>query len=140
MMNPWDRKEDEGSQAFEAFKSYLELGSERSYRKVALRSGKSRSTIERWGARYVWVQRAYAFDHSPVKGPKVADDRAIGLDRYHRVVNELYSKLGEQIRRLDKDKISLRELWDVFERSSKMERRLLDEEFEFIMQNRKKPP
>ncbi len=60
--NPWERREGEGTKAFEAFKIYLSLGEERSADKVGKQLGKSNKLMERWSARHDWVKRAHAYD------------------------------------------------------------------------------
>src|SRR5688572_2143686 len=59
----WERHERESNEAFEAFKIYLNLGVERSTKKVAEQLGKSLSLIQRWSADWRWVERCRAFDN-----------------------------------------------------------------------------
>lgn len=50
----------ESAKAFAAFKTYLELGPERSLATVAEKHGKSRTMIERWSRRFDWPARVQA--------------------------------------------------------------------------------
>lgn len=59
---PWERLENEGAKAFEAFNVYLNLGAERSQQAVSKELSKSRQLIGRWSATYRWVERAAAYD------------------------------------------------------------------------------
>src|SRR5436305_1665910 len=47
----------ESSKAFAAFRTYLELGPERSLSKAAGKVGKSKVMMERWSRRYDWPGR-----------------------------------------------------------------------------------
>lgn len=61
----WDRREDEGAQAYEAFSIYRDMNSDdekRSLAKVGSRLGKSTKLMERWSRLYDWVERAQAYD------------------------------------------------------------------------------
>lgn len=59
---PWERRENESAQAYEAFVAYLNFGADRSVRAVGQKLGKSRALLERWSAAYDWVARAKAYD------------------------------------------------------------------------------
>lgn len=56
----FERQERESSKAFAAFKTYLELGAERSLAVVADKLGKSKTMIERWSRRFDWPARVQA--------------------------------------------------------------------------------
>src|SRR5262249_16859684 len=49
--------DDESPQAFRAFKTYVELGEQRSQRKVGSRLAISRQLVSRWSARHRWMER-----------------------------------------------------------------------------------
>lgn len=49
----------ESRQAFRAFKTYIEMGEDRSYRKVAHRLGCSETNIEKFAARWEWQKRLH---------------------------------------------------------------------------------
>jgi len=59
---PWLRRENETSPAYEAFRTYLNFGSQRSHDKVCESVGKSRQLITNWSAKHDWVERVRAFD------------------------------------------------------------------------------
>jgi hypothetical protein len=56
----FEKQERESNKAFAAFKTYLELGSERSLATVAERLGKSKTMIERWSRKFDWPARVQA--------------------------------------------------------------------------------
>jgi len=59
---PWERQPKESTQAYEAFKTYLEMGDNRSHVKVGLKLGKSTTIIDRWGSAWNWQQRIREHD------------------------------------------------------------------------------
>lgn len=60
----WYRKKDESEQAYEAFKVYYKMGTERSCVKVARTLGKSDTLITGWCSRWNWVERSRAYDNA----------------------------------------------------------------------------
>ena len=56
----FEQQSRESSKAYAAFKTYLELGPERSLATVAEKHGKSRTMIERWSRRFDWPARVQA--------------------------------------------------------------------------------
>jgi hypothetical protein len=56
----FEQQSRESDKAFAAFKTYLELGPERSLATVAEKHGKSRTMIERWSRRFDWPARVQA--------------------------------------------------------------------------------
>jgi hypothetical protein len=60
---PWERQAGEGEKAFQAFATYRDLGpGERSVTRVAKTLGKGVRLPTRWSSRWLWVERARAFD------------------------------------------------------------------------------
>lgn len=59
---PWERQPDETPKPYEAFCAYRDMGSERSLAKVGEKLGKSAALMERWSAKYGWVNRAALWD------------------------------------------------------------------------------
>jgi hypothetical protein len=58
----WERQSTDTEKAFEAFETYLRMGTARSLVKVAERCGKHPSLMERWSKRDRWQERAVAYD------------------------------------------------------------------------------
>ena len=59
---PWERRENESTKAYEAFCIYRDMGRERSLAKVAEKQQKSGSLIGRWSRENDWVDRAAKWD------------------------------------------------------------------------------
>lgn len=60
--HPWERRDDESSQAWGAFETYRDLSSKRTLRAVATKLGKSETLMSRWSSDYDWPNRARLFD------------------------------------------------------------------------------
>ena len=59
---PWERRQDESTKAYEAFCTYRDMGRERSLSKVAEKLQKSETLMGRWSRTYDWVDRAAKWD------------------------------------------------------------------------------
>ena len=57
----FEQQPRESNKAFAAFKTYLDLGPERTLVTVAEQHGKSRQMIERWSRRFDWPARVQAY-------------------------------------------------------------------------------
>src|SRR5436190_2076892 len=58
MALPFEQQPGESAKAFAAFSVYLGLGPERSLAAVGQQLGKSMALLERWSARWRWLERA----------------------------------------------------------------------------------
>ena len=61
----WEQLPEESDLAYQRFSVYLQLGPDRSIRKVGEKLGKGRGYekhLERWSSRYNWVQRSGDYD------------------------------------------------------------------------------
>ena len=58
----WDRLENEGPKAYDAFMKYCEMGPDRSLSKLGNELSKSKSLLSRWSAKYNWFERSSAYD------------------------------------------------------------------------------
>lgn len=59
---PWDRQDDETSEAFQAFAVYRDLGPTRSLTMAAPQAGYCRRQMKEFSRKYDWVARARAWD------------------------------------------------------------------------------
>lgn len=74
---PWERRAAESPPAWEAFECYLDLGSERSVRRVAREVGKDRSLIARWSSEHAWVARTIEWDREQFRQRAKAQNDAV---------------------------------------------------------------
>lgn len=59
---PWERLENESAKAYLAFCNYLELGTKRSIVQLTGGNPSKRRWLERWSAKFQWVERTTASD------------------------------------------------------------------------------
>ena len=59
----WERLPRESEKAFAAARLYLQMGEQRSLKKVAQEKRKGLALIKRWSIKYQWRQRADAYDN-----------------------------------------------------------------------------
>lgn len=60
---PWEQQKGESSKAFEAFKCYLNMGTDRSLRAVAQKLNKSLTVIQRWNSKWGWKDRIRSYEN-----------------------------------------------------------------------------
>lgn len=83
-VNPWNRRDKESVQAYEAFTTYLLLGTDRSLAKVSQQLSKSGQLLKRWSARHEWQLRTLAYEeHFAVRALDATEDERIELMREH---------------------------------------------------------
>lgn len=75
---PWEKRENEGTKAFNAFLIYLNMGYKRSLKAVANRLGKSTRLIERWSSLHDWTIRIDSYDEYKLK-QKLALEKEIQI-------------------------------------------------------------
>jgi hypothetical protein len=107
----------EHNKAFAAFKTYLELGAQRSLATVAKQHGKSTTMIERWSRRFDWPARVQAHaghlaavERQAIEG--LALEKAVEWDKVHEALKiaewqrhkKLIALADEVIARWEKNK------------------------------------
>jgi hypothetical protein len=90
-MMAFEQQPREHNRAFAAFKTYLELGAQRSLATVADQHGKSKTMIERWSRRFDWPARIQAhaghlatIERQAIEG--LALERAVEWDKVHEAL------------------------------------------------------
>jgi hypothetical protein len=87
----FEQQPRESARAFAAFKTYLELGSERSLAQVAQKLAKSGQLLKRWSAKYDWPARVQAhaahlaeLERVAIQG--VAMEKAVEWHKTHEAI------------------------------------------------------
>ena len=98
----WLRQSNESAKAYEAARTYFEMGASRSLEVVRRKLGKSKEICERWSSKYDWVARARAYDDHQQELQEKAREKAaeIEAEKWARRREELRDeewKLAEQI-------------------------------------------
>lgn len=98
-LHPWVRRDDEGARPFQAFRTYMNLGTSRSIRKAAEIEGKSTTQLEDWSAKHEWVERARAYDQyvATAEVDGYADQLASVRSRHMAIADKLLSRLDENL-------------------------------------------
>jgi hypothetical protein len=95
---PWDRRENETTKAFEAFAAYRNLGPARSVAGAAEEVGKSVSLLNKWCARHHWVARVAAWDRFCDQQDQRRDE--VERTETRRVMHEEHARAGKRMWRL----------------------------------------
>lgn len=106
------RQPGESSRAFAAYLAYKGQGAGRSYAKVARELGKSKTLIDRWGSKYRWMQRIFAFERHEELQRQEADRKALlGMKiRHLSIARAAQEKIVQRLTSLDAEKIPLGDL------------------------------
>lgn len=117
MSLPFEQQPKESLKAFTAFKTYLDMGPERSLVSVAGKLGKSRQMIERWSSKFDWPARVQAqaahlamLERQAIEG--LVLEKAIDWTKVHEAVKiaewqrhkKLIALADEMLERWEKNK------------------------------------
>ncbi len=113
----FEQQPRESNQAFAAFKTYLELGVQRSLVVVAEKHGKSKTMMEKWSRRFDWPARVQAhaahlatIEREAIEG--LALEKAVDWNKVHEAVKvaewqrhkKLIALADEMLARWEKNK------------------------------------
>jgi len=90
---PFEQQPREGNKAFAAFKTYLELGPDRSLATAAERVGKSTTMMERWSRRFDWPARVRAY------AGHLAETERLAIEAVAKEKAVEWDKMQEGVRR-----------------------------------------
>jgi hypothetical protein len=103
---PWTKREDETSRAYDVFCVYLELGPrERSLQKVCEELGKKSGYVrhlERWSSEHDWVDRAAAWDEHMAEKRRQEYEKEMTSGLAHagarvRKLKDLHDRLEDEL-------------------------------------------
>lgn len=100
-IQPWERRENEGEEAFEAFRTYMEMGEQRSTYKVSDKLSKSIALIQRWSSHWEWVDRCRAFDNHQLRRDleELERDRVQARKTHANVAKLFQSKVVQRMQK-----------------------------------------
>lgn len=125
---PWERRENETSKAYEAFCVYRDMGPDRSMRATAERLGKSQGLMEGWSAKHEWVNRASLWDDEQdrIEREIAQREQAKAIKdmrkRHADIANAMLIKSAKALTRIPEDEISARDISRMVDVASKLER------------------
>lgn len=121
---PWERQPAESAPAYEAFRTYREMGADRSTAKVAHQLGKSKTLMDRWSRAHAWVVRATAWDREQERldGIELAKQRRDAAKRHVKLAQAAQNKIVARLQTLNADSLSPSDLIRWLEVSVRLER------------------
>ncbi len=110
MSELWEQFEGETPQAYEAFTVYRDLGAGRTYTAVAEKLRKSVSLIRRWKEKWIWAERAAAWDKNLTDKAieKAADDYAKMIELQINIGKMMQAKGARALQGMDFDDVPLK--------------------------------
>lgn len=122
--DPWERREDESTKAFEAFCKYRDMGIQRSVRKVARELSKSETLMARWSTTYDWVDRAAAWDSEQdrIARQQQLEDIKKMRKRHAGLANTMLLKAAEALQHLQPDEVKATDISRMVDIASRLER------------------
>ena len=114
----FERQRRESSKAFAAFKTYLDLGPDRTHALVAEKLGVSPRMVNKWSTKYGWLERvaardAYIAEVERLAIERVAVEKAVEWWKLHEPTRRLaWLKAEQAIKLVDK-------AWERWEKSGR---------------------
>lgn len=104
----WERQDNEGGKAYEAFCVYRDMGLDRTTRKVAAVLSKSEQLIRRWSAAHEWVKRAGAWDAEQDRIARIQQTKEIqAMRKRQRKTAERMQDIGAEMLEKLQEKVQL---------------------------------
>lgn len=127
---PWERQPKESPPAYEAFYLYLEMGSERSLRKVAQKLGKSSTLICRWSSTWNWQQRSREYDTELQRKEFAAKQQEIKKARERQLKTAVFlqKKAVEALNNLDIEDMEPKDILRFITEGIRLEREVQKDE------------
>lgn len=121
---PWERQQGEGVKAFEAFNTYMLMGTERSLTKVANELNKSTAMMARWSSQWNWVKRAAAWDVEQENLARKDQIEAIKKmrKRHATLATQMLAKVTRKLSKMTEDELTPQDMKAWVETASKLER------------------
>lgn len=120
----WERQQGESPQAYEAFATYRDMGSERNIRAVARKLSKSSTIIARWSSTWKWVERARAWDNELTRQAKEAAAKKVKdmTGRHINIAMQLQRKALEALEVLNVEEMSPKDIKEFIKAATELER------------------
>lgn len=119
----WERQKGESAQAYEAFSLYLEMGNERSIRRVEQELHKSHALIGRWSSKYEWTERIREYTNE-LKKQELEEAKKNIKDMQKRQIQTallLQKKAVKALESLDITSLSPREILQFISEGTRIE-------------------
>lgn len=123
-LKPWERQPGESAKAYEAFSEYRDMGASRSLAKVGQKLGKSKTMMEKWSAKFTWVERAEQWDTEQDRLIRISLTKDIGAmrKRHADVARAMLIKAAKALQKIPDDEIKASDISRMVDVASKLER------------------
>lgn len=108
----WERQAGESERMFARFEIYLRQGRSRSTRRTAEEVGKSASYVQNLGNKFLWFQRARAWDQEQdrIFLEEMAEERKRMVRDHLKLSRAMMAKVAVRLKTLDPEELSPRDL------------------------------
>ena len=122
--HPWEQQPGEGVKAFEAFNTYMLMGTERSLDKVAYELNKSRGLMAKWSGTWKWVERAAAWDIEQENNARKDQIKEIKemRKRHAKLATQMLAKVTKRMLKMPEEELTPQDVKAWVETASKLER------------------
>jgi hypothetical protein len=120
----WERQDTESAQAFEAFKTYRDMGADRSLVKVAQKLGKSVPLMERWSKDKEWVVRVTDWERDQDRQIRdiLTKGKAAMLKNHTDIATAMLVKSVKALQKLPIEDMTPRDISTMVDIAAKLER------------------
>lgn len=121
---PWLRQPGEGIKPYEAFNTYMLMGTERSQAKVSNELGKSTALLSKWSVQWNWVERATAWDVEQERLARLDQMEAIRkMRKRHAVIaSSMIAKAAKRMEQMQPEELTPQDVKAFVDVASKLER------------------
>ncbi|MFP3153114.1 hypothetical protein LQZ18_01525 [Lachnospiraceae bacterium ZAX-1] len=121
---PWERQEEEGARAFQAFVAYRDMGASRNLKKVAEKCNKTIYIINRWSSEHKWGRRSLAWDDEQDRLARaaLAKGRTAMLKNHADIATAMLVKALKGLKGLPEKDLNARDITSMVDIASKLER------------------
>ena len=122
--HPWEQQPGEGVKAFEAFNTYMLMGTERSLDKVAYELNKSRGLMAKWSGTWKWVDRATAWDieqENLARKDQIKEIKEM-RKRHAKLATQMLAKVTKRMLKMPEAELTPQDVKAWVETASKLER------------------
>ena len=121
---PWLRQPGEGIKPYEAFNTYMLMGTDRSLTKVANELNKSTTLMGKWSSQWKWVERVTAWDVEQERLARLDQMEAIRKmrKRHASLATSMLAKVAERMKNMQPEELSPQDVKAFVDVASKLER------------------
>lgn len=140
LQNPWDQLPDECSKSWEAFKTYRDLGTKRTFKDAVFKLTGKRNTKARfdvWSKKHNWQMRVRAYDRfmDTQSINKKAEEIREMADRHSTMAVIFLNKVVARLQNIDPNTLTADQMLKWFETAARVERLARGEATDIVKTN-----